>query len=74
MSAVPPVRPDLQLTEGYHSPQVDAEVRLNTNESPFAPPAAWRGSCWPSSPRSPSTAIPTGRPPSSGRPWPTCTA
>ncbi len=42
MSAVPPVRPDLQLTEGYHSPQVDAEVRLNTNESPFAPPDAWR--------------------------------
>ena len=42
MSAVPPVRPDLQLSEGYHSPQVDAEVRLNTNESPFAPPEAWR--------------------------------
>jgi histidinol-phosphate aminotransferase len=42
VSAVPPVRPDLQLTEGYHSPQVDAEVRLNTNESPFAPPDAWR--------------------------------
>jgi histidinol-phosphate aminotransferase len=36
------VRPDLQLTEGYHSPQVEAEVRLNTNESPFAPPDAWR--------------------------------
>ena len=42
MSAVPPVRPDLQLSEGYHSPQVEAEVRLNTNESPFAPPEAWR--------------------------------
>ncbi len=42
MSAVPPVRPDLQLAEGYHSPQVDAEVRLNTNESPFGPPDAWR--------------------------------
>ena len=42
MSAVPPVRPDLDLAEGYHSPQVDAEVRLNTNESPFAPPDAWR--------------------------------
>jgi histidinol-phosphate aminotransferase len=42
MSAVPPIRPDLQLTEGYHSPQVEAEVRLNTNESPFAPPDAWR--------------------------------
>jgi len=42
VSAVPPVRPDLQLTEGYHSPQVDAEVRLNTNESPFGPPEEWR--------------------------------
>ena len=42
MSAIPPVRPDLQLAEGYHSPQVEAEVRLNTNESPFAPPDAWR--------------------------------
>jgi histidinol-phosphate aminotransferase len=42
VSAVPPVRPDLALAEGYHSPQVDAEVRLNTNESPFAPPDAWR--------------------------------
>jgi histidinol-phosphate aminotransferase len=42
MSAIPPVRPDLQLSEGYHSPQVEAEVRLNTNESPFAPPEAWR--------------------------------
>jgi len=42
VSAVPPVRPDLALSEGYHSPQVEAEVRLNTNESPFEPPAAWR--------------------------------
>jgi len=42
VSAVPPVRPDLELGEGYHSPQVDAEVRLNTNESPFAPPDEWR--------------------------------
>jgi histidinol-phosphate aminotransferase len=25
--------------EGYHSPQVDVAVRLNTNESPLAPPA-----------------------------------
>jgi histidinol-phosphate aminotransferase len=36
------VRPDLELTEGYHSPQVEAEVRLNTNESPFEPPDEWR--------------------------------
>jgi histidinol-phosphate aminotransferase len=42
MSGIPPVRPDLQMAEGYHSPQVEAEVRLNTNESPFAPPEAWR--------------------------------
>jgi histidinol-phosphate aminotransferase len=42
VSGVPRVRPDLELSEGYHSPQVDAEVRLNTNESPFAPPDEWR--------------------------------
>jgi histidinol-phosphate aminotransferase len=42
MSALPPIRPDLSLGEGYHSPQVEAEVRLNTNESPFEPPEAWR--------------------------------
>ena len=27
--------------EGYHSPQVDVAVRLNTNESPYPPPAGW---------------------------------
>ena len=27
--------------EGYHSPQAEVAVRLNTNESPFPPPAAW---------------------------------
>ena len=31
-------RDDLRALEGYHSPQVDVEVRLNTNESPYAPP------------------------------------
>lgn len=31
-------RDDLALVEGYHSPQVDVEVRLNTNESPLPPP------------------------------------
>jgi histidinol-phosphate aminotransferase len=41
MSSLPPIRPDLSLTEGYHSPQVEAEVRLNTNESPFPPPENW---------------------------------
>lgn len=34
---VPP-RDDLQSLEGYHSPQLDVQVRLNTNESPFRPP------------------------------------
>ena len=37
-----PVRDDLRALEGYHSPQVDVRVRLNTNESPDEPPAAWR--------------------------------
>ena len=32
-------RDDLRALEGYHSPQLDVSVRLNTNESPFAPPA-----------------------------------
>jgi len=36
-----PMRPDLRRLDGYHSPQVDVEVRLNTNESPLAPPAEW---------------------------------
>ncbi|MDZ7677175.1 MAG: histidinol-phosphate transaminase [Acidimicrobiales bacterium] len=34
----PAVRDDLALMDGYHSPQVDVEVRLNTNESPVGPP------------------------------------
>ena len=37
-----PVRDDLRALEGYHSPQVDVDVRLNTNESPLPPPGAWR--------------------------------
>lgn len=37
----PLLRPDLALREGYHSPQVDVAVRLNTNESPFPPPPAY---------------------------------
>ena len=37
-----PVRDDLSALEGYHSPQVDVQVRLNTNESPVPPPPAWR--------------------------------
>lgn len=34
-------RDDLALMDGYHSPQLDVAVRLNTNESPFPPPEAW---------------------------------
>ena len=37
----PQIRDDLALMAGYHSPQVDVEVRLNTNESPTPPPPAW---------------------------------
>ena len=36
------VRDDLRALEGYHSAQVDVAVRLNTNESPEPPPAAFR--------------------------------
>jgi histidinol-phosphate aminotransferase len=34
----PQPRDDLRSLEGYHSAQVDVPVRLNTNESPYAPP------------------------------------
>jgi len=34
-------RDDIALMEGYHSPQLDVKVRLNTNESPYPPPPAW---------------------------------
>ena len=34
-------REDVAMRAGYHSPQVDVEVRLNTNESPFLPPQAF---------------------------------
>jgi histidinol-phosphate aminotransferase len=37
-----PVRDDLAELAGYHSPQVEVEVRLNTNESPLPPPEEWR--------------------------------
>lgn len=36
------VRDDLRALEGYHSPQVDVRVRLNTNEAPVGPPAEFR--------------------------------
>jgi len=34
-------RDDVALMEGYHSPQLDVTVRLNTNESPEPPPIEW---------------------------------
>ena len=37
----PRLRDDLGGLEGYHSPQVDVAVRLNTNESPYPPPPAF---------------------------------
>lgn len=37
----PRVRDDVALMEGYHSPQVDVRVRLNTNEAPEPPPTAF---------------------------------
>ena len=41
MTARPEPRDDLKALSGYHSPQVDVGVRLNTNESPYAPPPAF---------------------------------
>ncbi|WP_241432251.1 histidinol-phosphate transaminase [Ilumatobacter nonamiensis] len=37
-----PVRDDLRALDGYHSAQVEVDVRLNTNESPFPPPDGFR--------------------------------
>lgn len=37
-----PIRADLSALEGYHSPQIEVAVRLNTNEAPVAPPLAFR--------------------------------
>jgi histidinol-phosphate aminotransferase len=34
-------RDDVALMQGYHSPQVDVAIRLNTNEAPDAPPEVW---------------------------------
>ncbi len=38
----PAVRDDLALHPGYHSPQVEVDVRLNTNEAPEPPPEGFR--------------------------------
>lgn len=40
-TTTPPVRPDLVALDGYHSAQVEVDVRLNTNESPLPPPRGW---------------------------------
>ncbi len=42
MSFRPPVRDDLAELPGYHSPQIDVDHRLNTNESPEPPPAGFQ--------------------------------
>ena len=34
-------RDDVALMAGYHSPQLDVKVRLNTNEAPVPPPVAF---------------------------------
>ena len=41
--SLPRPRPDLVELAGYHSPQLDVQVRLNTNESPYPPPPAFLG-------------------------------
>ncbi|MEO0492030.1 MAG: histidinol-phosphate transaminase [Actinomycetota bacterium] len=40
----PAPRDSIALMAGYHSPQLDVEVRLNTNESPEPPPAGFADS------------------------------
>lgn len=41
MTRLPEPRDDLRALEGYHSPQLSVDTRLNTNESPFPPPPAF---------------------------------
>lgn len=41
MGSFPPLRDDLGVMAGYHSAQVEVDVRLNTNESPLPPPAGF---------------------------------
>ena len=38
----PVARDGVASMDGYHSPQMDVDVRLNTNESPVPPPDAFR--------------------------------
>lgn len=37
----PSIRDDLAALEGYHSPQVKVDIRLNTNEAPGPPPSGF---------------------------------
>lgn len=37
----PPLRPDLHSLSAYLAPQLEAPVRLNTNECPYPPPGAF---------------------------------
>ena len=41
MTGRPQPRESIALMEGYHSPQLDVTIRLNTNEAPVSPPAKW---------------------------------
>ncbi|MDP6493730.1 MAG: histidinol-phosphate transaminase [Acidimicrobiales bacterium] len=41
MSEIPSARSEIADLEGYHSPQVEVDVRLNTNESPVPPPVGF---------------------------------
>lgn len=41
LNKIPSSRDDLGLLEGYHSPQLDVSVRLNTNEAAFPLPEAF---------------------------------
>ncbi len=38
MAERPTARIQISSESGYHSPQLDVDIRLNTNESPFPPP------------------------------------
>jgi histidinol-phosphate aminotransferase len=61
----PTAREGVVAMEGYHSPQMDVEVRLNTNESPVPPPEAFRAAAaaavadvpWHRYPDRPATAL-----------------
>jgi histidinol-phosphate aminotransferase len=41
VSRRPTVNNAVSAMEGYHSPQLDVDIRLNTNESPLPPPEAF---------------------------------